>query len=178
MQRRTFILALAAIINSLMGAMVAMPGIRFLLDPLRRKRGHDEFIRITPLSAVSADRPSRVTVVADRWDAFVHHSAAPIGAVWLLRSDSENDEPRVKCLQTICPHLGCGIDFVAGRRVFVCPCHASEFDAAGKAQYGPSLRDMDELECRVSPPDENGGRWVEVKYQEFKTGVPDRRPLI
>jgi Rieske Fe-S protein len=86
-------------------------------------------------------------------------------------------EPRVRCFQTICPHLGCGIDLVPDGNGFACPCHASGFDADGRRQFGPSPRDMDQLECRVSLPDENGRRWIDVRYQEFQTGVADRRVI-
>jgi hypothetical protein len=36
---------------------------------------------------------------------------------------------------------------------------------------------MDELACRVTDPDEDGQRWVEVRYQEFRTGVADRSSI-
>ena len=85
-----------------------------------------------------------------------------------------NGQPRV--LSAVCPHLGCAIDYAADRNTFNCPCHASEFDAAGRRRLGPSPRDMDELECRISDADESGVRWVEVKYQEFQTGVSEKRP--
>jgi Rieske Fe-S protein len=92
-----------------------------------------------------------------------------------MRCETAEDALAIRCVQAMCPHLGCGIDFVPDRRVFTCPCHASEFDAAGQRRFGPSPRDMDELECRVSPPDERGERWIEVKYVEFRTGIPQKR---
>ena len=99
----------------------------------------------------------------------------------LVRADQIADDadatsaPSIRCLQTICPHLSCGVDYVVDRGAFSCPCHVSEFDAGGKRLSGPSPRDMDELECRVTPPDEDGRRWVEVRYQEFRCGTPDKR---
>jgi len=119
-----------------------------------------------------------VTVLADRWDAYTHYPPGPIGNVWLLRSESDDRDPKIRCLHVICPHLGCAIDYSADRKTFNCPCHASEFDAAGRRRFGPSPRDMDELECRISDADESGVQWVEVKYQEFQTGVSAKRPAV
>lgn len=175
MHRRTFLKTLAAGLNGLIGLAVVIPGMRFLLDPLRRAPHKRGFIRIAPLTSLTTGRPQRVTVLADRWDAYIHHPPGPIGNVWLLRNESDDLDPKIRCLHVICPHLGCAIDYAADRNSFHCPCHASEFDAAGLRRFGPSPRDMDELECRISDADESGVRWVEVNYQEFQTGVSEKR---
>ena len=173
MHRRTFLKTLAAGLNGLIGLAIVIPGIRFLLDPLRRSSRDRGFLRVGPLTSLTAGRPQRVTVLSDRWDAYTHHPPGPIGNVWLLPGDGDD---RVRCLQVTCPHLGCTIDYAADRNAFQCPCHASEFDAAGRRRFGPSPRDMDELQCHITEPDESGVRWVEVKYQEFQTGVLEKRP--
>lgn len=173
MHRRSFLKTLAAGLNGLIGLVVVIPGIRFLLDPLRRAPRERGFLRVGPLTSLTTGRPQRVTVLSDRWDAFTHHPPGPIGSVWLISDDADES---VRCLQVVCPHLGCAIDYAADRKVFQCPCHASEFDAAGRRRFGPSPRDMDELECRITEPDEAGVRWVEVTYQEFQTGVSEKRP--
>ena len=176
MHRRTFLKTLAAGLNGLIGLAVVIPGMRFLLDPLRRASRERGFIRVGPLASVTISRPQRATVMADRWDAYTHYPPGPIGNVWLLRKEGNDRNPQIRCLQVICPHLGCAIDYAADRNAFHCPCHASEFDPTGRRRFGPSPRDMDELECRISDADESGARWVEVKYQEFQTGVSEKRP--
>ncbi len=173
MQRRTFLKAIAAGLNSLVGLAIIVPGISFLLDPLRRTSRERGFLRVGSLTSLISGRPQRFTVLSDRWDAYTRHPPGPIGSVWLLPKDGED---RVRCLQVICPHLGCAIDYAADRNAFQCPCHTSEFDVAGRRRFGPSPRDMDELECRITEPDESGARWVEVRYQEFQIGVSQKRP--
>ena len=176
MHRRSFLKTLAAGLNGFIGLAVVIPGIRFLLDPLRRAPHMRGFIRVATVASLTAGRPQHVTVLADRWDAYTHYPPGPIGNVWLLRNASDDREPKIRCLQVICPHLGCAIDFAADRNAFNCPCHASEFDSAGRRRFGPSPRDMDELECRVSDADESGVCWVEVRYQEFQSGASEKRP--
>jgi len=178
MHRRTFLKALTAGLNGLIGLALVIPGMRFLLDPLRRASRQRGFIRVGPLASFSVGRPQRVTVMADRWDAYTHHPPGPIGNVWLLRDESDDRDPKIRCLQVICPHLGCAIDCAADHDAFNCPCHASEFDAAGRRRFGPSPRDMDELQCRITEADESGVRWVEVQYREFQTGVSEKRPTV
>lgn len=199
MKRRAFLKAAVAVIQSGIALVVTVPGVRYLLGPARGRPKEAGFLRVIPLSALSEGRPVRVVVSAERYDAYTHHPSGPIGSVWLVRERGERagatgsrnvsptpegmghartaPSPKIRCLQTICPHLGCGIDFAEDRGAFSCPCHASEFDRSGKRVSGPAPRDMDELACRVTDPDEDGQRWVEVRYQEFRTGVADRSSI-
>jgi thiosulfate dehydrogenase [quinone] large subunit len=45
-------------------------------------------------------------------------------------------------LDGTCPHQGCSVDFVSASEGFVCPCHQSHFDAAGKVLTGPAGSDL------------------------------------
>lgn len=42
-----------------------------------------------------------------------------------------------------CTHLGCTVPWQASQRQFVCPCHASAFDAKGDVLNPPAPRAMD-----------------------------------
>ena len=178
MTRRTVLQILAGFIHAAMGLALSIPALRFLAHPLKRKRRSAEFMRIAPLSAVPPHAPIRVAVSAVRVDGFLNFPSAPIGQVWLDRpAPSADGSTAVRCLQTICPHLGCAIDLNTARTGFTCPCHASDFTRDGARRTGPAPRSMDELECRVSTPDTSGERWVEIRYQEFRTGIAQREFL-
>lgn len=178
MTRRTILQILTGIIHSGIAVALGIPVLRFLAHPLRRERKGAEFVRVVPLSALASGAPTRVAVTAERVDGFLRFPAATVGQVWLeRRAVDDPSDPQVRCLQTICPHLGCGIDFSAARDGFSCPCHASDFARDGTRLTGPSPRDMDELECRVSHADGDGQRWVEIRYQQFRTGTAEREPL-
>lgn len=178
MNRRTVLQIVAGFINSGIAVALGIPVVRFLAHPLTRVRKSAEFVRVTPLSALDSGAPTRVAVTAERVDGFLRFPAVTVGQVWLERSARDKpSNPEVRCLQTICPHLGCGIDFVSARDGFSCPCHTSDFARDGTRLTGPSPRDMDELECRVSEPDADGQRWVEIRYQQFRTGTAEREPL-
>ncbi len=177
MDRRGFLNRLAGLLQAAVGLAVVLPGLRFLLAPLRRSTGTAAFLSITPLPALAPHRPVRVSVTTHRRDAFTHYPPGPIGSVWLIRDSAEGEPAAVRCFQTICPHLGCGIDFAADREAFVCPCHAGEFDLAGEHRAGPPPRGMDSLECRVTDADDSGQPWIEVKYEAFTSGTTDKRPV-
>ena len=176
MKRREFLQFLTVAINGVIGLMVAIPAAFWLLPSRRFRKGRPRYKRIARFDSISSDAPSRVVVNANRWDKFTRYPPGPIGAVWLLRTDSPAEI--VRAFQTVCPHLGCSIAFAADREVFSCPCHASEFDLSGVRNFGPSPRDMDELECRISDPDEAGERWVEVRYEEFETGSSNKQGTV
>jgi len=51
-----------------------------------------------------------------------------------------------------CTHLGCTVPWSESEGRFICPCHASSFDAAGRVLAAPATRPLDMLAVRV----ENG----------------------
>ncbi len=178
---------MATLLHAAVGLVVAVPVIALLTDPLRRRsRGSAApFIRVTPLDALPPGRPVRLPVVAERSDSFIRHPATRTGEVWILREDpggehdaaggnasTTGDAPGVRAWQATCPHLGCGINYAPERRQFACPCHTSAFALDGSRLYGPSPRDMDPLEVRIS--EEHGQVWVDVRYEKFRTGVAER----
>lgn len=49
-----------------------------------------------------------------------------------------------------CAHLGCSIEFEAGRKCLVCPCHRGAYDArTGYVIYGPPPRPLDQIVLQV-----------------------------
>jgi Rieske Fe-S protein len=68
-----------------------------------------------------------------------------------------------------CPHLGCGYKWRSHRtrgQVFLCPCHLSIYDPAGKVLDGPAPRPLDVLPIKVSASGE-----IEVIDVEYKAGT-------
>ena len=176
MTRRKFLDILVSIMQAVVAGLCLVPVLRFVLHPLRAKKRGGGFVRLVPLSSVPVDKPQRTVVTADRWDAYTHYPPGPVGSVWVLRSNDEQGEPRIRCLQTICPHLGCAVDRAADGDGFRCPCHDAVFDGDGKRLSGPAPRGMDELEIRLTEADAAGERWIEVNYQTFTTGVEGKIP--
>jgi len=68
-----------------------------------------------------------------------------------------------------CPHLGCGFKWRTHKtlgQVFLCPCHLSIYDAAGKVLDGPAPRALDPLPIQVTATGE-----IAIIDMEFKAGT-------
>jgi Rieske Fe-S protein len=75
-----------------------------------------------------------------------------------------------------CPHLGCAYKWrnhkVLGP-VFLCPCHLSIYDAAGKVLDGPAPRPLDLMPIQVSASGE-----VQIIDMEFKAGTKSQTRIV
>ena len=174
--RRNFITkAVAAVFGGVLVVFPFLAGLAVFFDPLRRKSSSggtaDPFIRVTTLDALPADGvPRRFPVVADRRDAWTQYRNVPIGSVYLRRTP----DGQIEALNTICPHLGCFVNFDEQADCFKCPCHNSFFKLDGAIiEPSPSPRAMDTLEFEERPDDGTTEIWV--KYENFYTGIEDKK---
>ena len=172
-ERRSFVKFLCMLLGSLVCLVPFAAGLRSYLDPLTkhnrgRQGGNDGFVRVTSIDAIPADgKPAKFTVVADKVDAWNRFPNVSIGAVYLRLV---NGVP--KALHTVCPHLGCFVDYRSGRNDFFCPCHNSNFKLDGSIVEGVSPRPMDALEIEVRNETE-----VWVKFQNFQPGHTHSVPV-
>lgn len=68
------------------------------------------------------------------------------GAVALCRDGSG-----YFALSLVCPHLGCRPAWQAGKKLFLCPCHASKFAFDGSRLAGPTPRGLEHLTLQSLP---------------------------
>jgi Rieske Fe-S protein len=94
----------------------------------------------------------------------------PIGAVYLRRTGPNS----VQAFNVVCPHAGCFVDFVAGRKAYVCPCHNSVFGLDGKISdpKSPSPRSMDQLDVEVRNDNE-----IWVRFENYLAGQARKIPI-
>jgi len=162
---------LAGLLGSLLGLVPLGAGLAVLLDPLRRRASDRGSVRVAALEALPADGiPRKFPVLATRVDAWNKFSQVPIGAVYLRRTNAG----QVEAFNVVCPHAGCFVDFLPERGRYLCPCHNSTFNLAGKIDdpASPAPRGLDTLEVRV---DDRGEIWV--KFQNFQAGRPEKIPV-
>jgi Rieske Fe-S protein len=172
--RRSFLTQLNLLFGGLAAAAVAIPGLGYLLHPLRKNPISIQE-GMSPLGAVNSfkmGQPQKVAINAARRDAWLTTPEVTIGAVWVVRSEEE--APEFTILSTICPHLGCPI--AKAQKGFHCPCHNSRFEENGElikdeGAANPSPRAMDSLEYRI----ENGV--LLCRYQVFVPGRPEKSAL-
>ena len=159
-------------------ALLAAPlaGLRAFLQPLRGARDTPKagrWVRVTRASSLPPDGvPRRFPVIADHLNAWTRVPAVPIGAVYLRRA--ADDLSQVQALSVVCPHAGCSVDYGASVGSFLCPCHNSRFTLEGAVENptSPSPRGLDPLEVEV-----RNGEEIWVRYQVFRPGIEERKPL-
>ena len=167
--RRGFLKVATAALGALVGALAVVPGLGFLAYPLRERTvgGGEEPTRVASLGDLRPGRPQRVNVVGSLKDAWLRLDGQKLGGCWLVKQP----DGRVRAFSTVCPHLGCGVDWNDRTRAFECPCHGSVFGPDGRRQSGPTPRDLDELAVETSGDD------VRVSYRRFRLSVPRKEPL-
>jgi Rieske Fe-S protein len=58
----------------------------------------------------------------------------------------------------VCPHAGCTVGYDPGRKVIICPCHGSQFNAStGAVEVGPATTGLKKLGIAEGP---NGKLYV------------------
>jgi Rieske Fe-S protein len=141
-----------------------------LLDARQRPARTGQFKAVARLDDLTEGVPYQAVIREVRRDAWTLHPNDVIGRVWLIRRDPDT----VDAFTTICPHLGCSVNFVEKDKLFICPCHGGTFDITGhrlerSGMVNPAPRGMDRLECRRDPTDP---QLIQVKYQNFIQGPP------
>ena len=173
--RRGFIKGASCAIGAAIGVVPMAAGVRMALDPLSRKgiAVDAEFIRLAEVSDLEAGVPRKFAIVEDKRDKWSRYKDVPVGAVYLLLvengEDSKSSEPKVIAYNTVCPHLGCFVDYRPEQQDYFCPCHDSNFALDGSLKKGVSPRGMDTLEVEI-----RNGSEVWVKFQRFKANTKEK----
>jgi Rieske Fe-S protein len=155
------------LILTLVGLLVAIPAVAFFMAPLRRKAhgtGAD-FVDAGPVDSFPTGEYRAVSLEWVQQDGW--RRATMRQSVWVRRLSDQN----FLVLSSICPHLGCPINWAPGQNNFVCPCHGGIFNGDGKRTAGPPPRDMDPLDYEARA----GRLWI--RWQDFKIGVAERVPV-
>ncbi|MFQ5688496.1 MAG: ubiquinol-cytochrome c reductase iron-sulfur subunit [Candidatus Scalindua sp.] len=53
------------------------------------------------------------------------------------------DSQGMYSISSKCTHLGCGVNWIQGKKSFECPCHGSIFDKDGRVKKGPAPRPLE-----------------------------------
>lgn len=134
--------------------------------------GPRPLVPLLRLGAINKDEPLGLDLsisVRDGWRLRTRRAR-----VFVVRLADGDAAASFKALSGVCPHAGCGIEYKADDKKFICPCHGAEFDPHGASKEGPSPRDMDPFE--VSIAEHQGAAWLHVDWQEFVTGTAERTP--
>lgn len=166
--RRKFMIAGAGTLGACVAGISAAPAVAFLTHPLRTPTtsGSDAFLPVGKLAQFTGAVPVKVDLYSDKIDAWNRVVDVKIGSAWVWKREGE-----LVAMSTVCPHLGCAIDYDAENQKFLCPCHDSYFSLDGAVETGPSPRGMDSLEVQTE------GDLVAIRYERFKQGVDTKESV-
>ena len=166
--RRDFLKICSVVLSSLIGVAYAVPLIRTFISPALRQTvsGSTGLIELGSISSCQVNVPMNMKIVDAKVDAWTKFPPTEIGAVWIIM----DKDKKLTAFTSICPHLGCGINWDENSEKFICPCHDSFFDIEGRVLSGPSPRGMDTLETEIKD-----GK-IFVKYQKMRLGVSEKLP--
>ena len=165
--RRGFLKVGIGVLGAGVGASVLGPVAGLAMHPLRESTtsGSDDFI-VAGSRGTFGEEPTKVDLYSDRIDAWNRVINFNVGSAWVIERGGE-----LVALSTVCPHLGCGLDYQAAEHKFYCACHKSWFTLDGAVENGPSPRPMDALEVQVEE------KLVSIRYQRFKHGTDAKEPI-
>lgn len=167
--RRTFLSYVVAAISSFMGILVGVPIIGYVTSPLQSKEKRGEWVTLGNVDEFNQQQaPQMVNLTITRQDGWVQVEEGR--TCWVVLEDGGS----LTVFNGRCTHLGCAYSWQTQGQYsdeFHCPCHDGVFDKEGDVLDGPPPRPLDTLETKI----ENGT--LQVFYQDFRLGVPNKKPL-
>jgi Rieske Fe-S protein len=178
--RRSFLRWAVHGLGALFALVLGVPAVAYLVDARNRKAPAGDFKTVARLSELPVNQPREVVLRETRRDAWTLHRDEVVGRVFLIKRPARPGErPRVDAFTTICPHLGCSVNYTADANVpFLCPCHGARYRLDGSRidpEHNPAPRGMDSLEVRPDPADPD---LVQVRYQVFWPMRAEKEPRV
>jgi menaquinol-cytochrome c reductase iron-sulfur subunit len=165
-ERRSFLGVLLGVGTVSVGALLAVPLVRFALHPTRAKTTETEWADLGPADRfANITAPVKRVVTIEQRDGWRKTVAEK--SVYVVK----DADGKARVLSAVCPHLGCTVAWNEAKGQFVSPCHNGIFRPDGTLISGPPRRSMDELESKVEE-----GR-LKVRYQFFRQLVATKEVI-
>lgn len=161
--RRSFLGLLGGIFIGLIGLVMGMASSIYAVFPAFSNKSKKASLwhSLKPLDQVP-DGISKHSVTVNTQTGWAISQKEQ--TVWVVKEGQS-----LNVFSAVCPHQGCTVNQQAEE--FVCLCHMSKWKTDGTKIDGPTPRNLDKLDHRVT--DSN----VEINYQNFKIGVAEKIPL-
>lgn len=141
--RRWMLLKVGVLINAVVGIAVAVPVVRYLLGPVKRKGAYNSWVSLGAADNFPIGETRLATYENpdhDPWDGdtakipcWVRHVNATTFQVFAIN----------------CAHLGCPVRWFPQSGLFMCPCHGGVYYADGSRASGPPERGLFEYKYKI-----------------------------
>jgi menaquinol-cytochrome c reductase iron-sulfur subunit len=163
--RRSFFETLIGAVSVVVGAIMAVPLIRFALYPITHGGGGTDWFSLGALDDFKHGDPVRAEVMVQKRDGWRESTTKQ--TVWVTKDDKGG----LKVLSAVCPHLGCTVPWNAEKQQFACPCHRGFFAKDGSLISGPPPRGLDVLPTKIED-----GKLL-VKYQYYRNLIDHQEAI-
>ncbi len=145
LSRRGVLMKVGIFANGLIGAVIAIPAVRFVLSAMSRGTGGGYRSWVTLGS--TGQFPEGETRLATFRNPYVGPADGKTGdtACWVRHI--EGDKFQVFAIN--CAHLGCPVRWFPQSGLFLCPCHGGAYYRDGSRAAGPPERGMFEYPYKV-----------------------------
>ncbi|QMS86322.1 ubiquinol-cytochrome c reductase iron-sulfur subunit (plasmid) [Nostoc edaphicum CCNP1411] len=100
----------------------------------------------TAISSTSGDWQTVGTIAELDKAGQLLNENLPVGAVLVVGTSKSKN---LVAVNPTCTHMGCTVEWLAEEKIFLCPCHASEFDPNGNVQMGPATKPLSNYETKI-----------------------------
>jgi nitrite reductase/ring-hydroxylating ferredoxin subunit len=143
--RRKLFVKLGLLFNGFVGAILAVPVLRYIMSPVthERKLGFESWLPLGGLEQFPAGQTRLATYRnphAAPWDG----QTADIPC-WVRNLDGQN----FQVFAINCAHLGCPVRWFPQSNLFMCPCHGGVYYADGSYAAGPPPRGLFQYPYRI-----------------------------
>jgi len=142
--RRWLLFKASIALNGIVGAVLAVPVLRYFFAPWRKDASYDSWVSLGP----ATDFPAGETRLAfyknpsaNSWDGQTDNVAC------YVRSESAN---QFRVFAINCAHLGCPVRWFPQSQLFMCPCHGGVYYADGSRASGPPERGLFTYDWKIS----------------------------
>jgi nitrite reductase/ring-hydroxylating ferredoxin subunit len=134
--RRWLLFKAGIALNGLVGAVLAVPIVRYLFAPWRRDSSYDSWVSLGSAEAFPTGE-TRLAFYKNpftrSWDGMTDNVAC-----YVRRTGAQ--EFQVFAIN--CAHLGCPVRWFPQSQLFMCPCHGGVYYADGSRASGPPERGL------------------------------------
>jgi len=132
-------------LNSIVGAALAVPIVRFLLSPVTREKkvGYESWLSLGRLGQFPAGQTRLATYrnpVGNSWDGETDNIAC-----WVRNVDDKT----FQVFAINCAHLGCPVRWFPQSSLFMCPCHGGAYYQDGSRASGPPERGLFQYSYKI-----------------------------
>jgi menaquinol-cytochrome c reductase iron-sulfur subunit len=165
LSRRTLLAKIGMLFNGALGAILAVPILRYILSPVMRGAGQESWLHLGELGQF----PAGETRLATFRNPVVNASDGETANIpcWVRRI--AGDQFQVFAIN--CTHLGCPVRWFPQSGLFMCPCHGGAYYSDGSRASGPPERGLFEYAYKV----EQGKLMIQVGDMPTP-GAPGLKP--